>query len=56
MNNTYNYFSVSFFLNTVITITLLIILRLLQNFEIKILTSGYNFSISIRNFIILIKT
>jgi len=39
MNNTYHGFIISLFLNTMITITLFIILKLLLNFEIKILTT-----------------
>jgi len=55
MSNTDNYFNVSLFLNTVITATLLIILILLYNSEIKILTIGHNFSMRIQNFILIIK-
>jgi len=56
MNNTYHGFIISFFLNTMITITLFIILKLLLNFEIKILTTGHNFVIMIQIIVIIIKT
>jgi len=45
MNNTYNYLVYQENLNTIITSTLLIILRLLQKFEIKILIIGYKFQL-----------
>jgi len=49
MNNTYNYFNVSFLKNTAITTTFFTILRLLKEIEIKIW-------IRLSNFIIIIKT
>jgi len=55
MNNTYNYLVYQENLNTIITSTLLIILRLLQKFEIKILIIGYKFQLWIWNLITIIK-
>jgi hypothetical protein len=45
ISNAYNYLVFFLFKNKIMTSTLLIILRLLENFVIKILIIGHNFSV-----------
>jgi len=56
MNNTYNYFCVSFFFKDNNYNNFVHYFKIIIKFEIKILTIGHNFSMSIRIIIIIIKT